>query len=94
MTATADAQLCALRSAQRIYDYEFARCARSPEWKAGALRALRQRAGLQPAPSPYASGTAQDDAWAAGNQAGWQEWAFRSARNQLPGQSGWEGGGA
>ncbi len=76
-------QLCALRAAQRIYDAEFAGCQKSPEWKAGALRGLRHGAGLAPAGCPYAHGTAQGDAWLAGNQAALAEWQHRAVKGQL-----------
>ena len=86
---TPDKQLCSLRTAQQVYEREFAHCQRSPEWKAGALRGLRLAAGLAPAASPYASGTAQDDAWGSGSLAGAAEWKWRAERGQLPGQPGW-----
>ena len=70
---TPDKQLCSLRTAQQVYEREFAHCQRSPEWKAGALRGLRLAAGLAPAASPYASGTAQDDARNAGFQYGYEQ---------------------
>lgn len=72
------AQLCAQRAAQRVYDEEFSRCPRSPEWKAGALRGLRVRAGLAPNGCPYPNGTAQADAWTAGCQAGLAEGRWRA----------------
>lgn len=62
----ADQQLAALRSAQQIYDNEFAPCPRSPEWKLGARAGVWKAMGLMNRRSPYASGTAQDDAWRAG----------------------------
>lgn len=83
-------QLVQLQAAQLVYDREYARCPRSPEWKAGALRGLRLAAGLKPADSPYKLGTAQDDAWIAGNREGMSEWRWRDHRGKLPGQSGWE----
>ncbi len=76
-------QICALRAVQRIYGAQFKDCARSPEWKAGALRGLRQRAGLTPGSCPYPSGTAQSDAWLAGNQAALAEWSLREAQGFL-----------
>lgn len=61
-------------TALHIYGREFRDCARSPEWKAGALRGLQKAMG-EPCPtgSPYTAGTAQDDAWRAGVQAGLTE---------------------
>lgn len=87
-TTTAAAQLSALKIAQRIYDLEFSACPRSPEFKAGALRALRLKAGLTPAASPYESGTARDDAWLAGHQAGLAEWKWQASRAAEAGMSG------
>ena len=75
--------LCALRTTQRIYNAEFRDSHRSPEWKAGALCGLRQRAGLVPCTCPYPSGTAQSDAWLAGNQAALGEWHRREADGGL-----------
>jgi hypothetical protein len=62
-------------TALHIYGREFRDCARSPEWKAGARRGLEKALGeCSPSQgSPYASGTAQDDAWRAGVQAGLAE---------------------
>lgn len=72
-------------SAATIYAQEFDRCAKSPEWKAGALRGLQCALGeAQPlASSPYEGGTAQYDAWQAGIQAGLTEgkWQRRQERN-------------
>lgn len=90
MSAIPTATACTQQAAQQIYEREFALCARSPEWKAGALRGLRRAAGLAVEPSPYKSGTAQDDAWLTGNLVGRNEWGYRAARGQLPGQSGWD----
>ena len=72
---TPDKQLCSLRTAQQVYEREFAHCQRSPEWKAGALRGLQVRLGeATTGPRlPYTPGTAQYDAWAAGIQAGQDE---------------------
>lgn len=65
---------CAQQAAQAIYQTEFHRCQRSPEWKAGALQGLQKIAGcIERCFSPYPSGTAQDDAWRAGVQAGLAE---------------------
>lgn len=69
----------------------FARCARSAEWRAGAFDGLCLAAGLAFTPSPYAPGSAQDDAWSAGHLAGVGEWKSRRAGGRLPGQPGWEG---
>ncbi len=69
----ADQQLAALRSAQQIYDNEFAPCPRSPEWKLGARAGVWKAMGLKSQRSPYANGTAQDDAWRAGFQVGFGE---------------------
>lgn len=80
--ASADVQLQALQLAQQIYHDEFTACPRSPEYKAGALRALRLKAGLAPAASPYESGSARDDAWLAGHQAGLTEWKWQASRAQ------------
>lgn len=64
-----------MKTAQQIYDMEIRDCQRSPEWKAGALRGLQKSCGesAKPAGVPYASGTAQDDAWRAGFQYGLSE---------------------
>ena len=58
-----------------LYDAHFARCAKSPEWKTGALRGLQVRLGeaVTSPGLPYTPGTAQYDAWAAGIQAGQDE---------------------
>ena len=58
-------------TALAVYNVEFRDCARSPEWKAGALRGLQKALG-EPCPtgSPYDCGTAADDAWRAGFQDG------------------------
>ena len=82
MSATTDTPLCALHATQRVYDVEYAHCPRSPEWKAGALRGLRRQAGLQTTGCPYRCGTAQSDAWLAGNLVGMTEWAYRVERAQ------------
>lgn len=89
MLDTTERQLALLRAAAQVYDHEFAACARSPEWKAGALRGLRLAAGLKPEGSPYKGGSAQDDAWRDGCEAGMSEWRWREQRGQLPGQPGW-----
>ena len=85
------ANLCS----EEIYEDEFAHCQRSPEYKAGALSALRLRAGLQHSsdpwgdidrlhsPSPYAAGTAADDAFEAGHLAGLIAWSFAMERAGL-----------
>lgn len=53
--------------AQDIYDREYAGCAKSPEWKAGALYGLRLELGGSRGRAPrYEIGTAPYDAWAAG----------------------------
>ena len=69
----ADRQLVSLRTAQRIYDDEFAACPRSSEWKLGARAGVWKAVGLMSKRSPYASGTAQDDAWRSGFQVGFGE---------------------
>lgn len=69
----ADQQLAALRSAQQIYDNEFAPCPRSPEWKLGARAGVWKAVGLMNKRSPYANASAQDDAWRAGFQVGFGE---------------------
>ena len=38
MSTAANAPLCALHATQRVYDTEYARCPRSPEWKRLAER--------------------------------------------------------
>ena len=78
---TPDKQLCSLRTAQQVYEREFAHCQRSPEWKAGALAGLQRRESPQVRKfSPYKSGTAQDDAWAAGVQYGLILWKFNQEK--------------
>ena len=72
-TLTPDQQLATLRSAQRIYDDEFAACPRSAEWKLGTRAGVWKAVGLMSKRSPYASGTAQDDAWRSGFQVGFGE---------------------
>ena len=62
----ADQQLVSLRTAQRIYDDEFAACPRSSEWKLGARAGVWKAVGLMNKRSPYANASAQDDAWRAG----------------------------
>ena len=69
----ADQQLVSLRTAQRIYDDEFAACPRSAEWKLGTRAGVWKAVGLMSKRSPYASGTAQDDAWRSGFQVGFGE---------------------
>ena len=68
-------------TAQSIYDSEFRNCARSTEWKAGALRGLERGLGstAKQKSCPYAAGTAQADAWDAGFLAGHAEAKFQSA---------------
>ena len=69
----ADRQLVSLRTAQRIYDDEFAACPRSSEWKLGARAGVWKAVGLMNKRSPYANASAQDDAWRAGFQVGFGE---------------------
>lgn len=69
----ADQQLVSLRTAQRIYDGEFAACPRSSEWKLGARAGVWKAVGLMNKRSPYANASAQDDAWRAGFQVGFGE---------------------
>lgn len=60
-----------MSKAQQIFDKEFRDCPRSGEWKAGALRGLQLSLdGDSPSGSPFRGGTAQDDAWRAGVEAG------------------------
>lgn len=62
------------KTPQEVFDAGYRNCQRSPEWKAGALRGLIKAAGCaQRSMSPFKSGTAQDDAWLAGLQAGMAE---------------------
>ena len=67
---------------QQLYNDEVRDCPRSPEWKAGALRGLRKASGDRCDGSPYYSGTAQDDAWLAGNQYGMAVWKHAARRVQ------------
>ena len=48
------------------YSAHIAHCPRSPEWQAGAKAGCGKAHGLPPGPSPYPSGTCQDDARRAG----------------------------
>lgn len=67
--------------ATEIHAQQFARCARSPEWKAGALRGLRLALDEPVADGlPYPAGTAQYDAWQAGIEAGRAEGKWQLAR--------------
>lgn len=72
---------CALRAAQDYFEREIAPCPRSPEWKHGARRGVWRAFGIDSAPSPYASGTAQDDAFLAGMHA-----CYFDAKHHLRGQ--------
>lgn len=83
MSTTANAPLCALHATQRVYDTEYALCPRSPEWKAGTLRGLRKQAGLSQPSCPYPCGTAQSDAWLAGNLVGMAEWKYLADKGQV-----------
>lgn len=71
-------------SATAIYEQEFASCAKSPEWKAGALRGLQVRLGEAATGNnlPYTPGTAQYDAWQAGIHAGQAEAKYQIERGQ------------
>lgn len=66
-------QLQALRSVQAWYDANIASCPRSLEWKHGARAGCWKANGLQPQRSPWASGTAQDDARNAGFDYGYTQ---------------------
>ena len=66
-------QLQALRNVQAWYDAHIASCPRSLEWKHGARAGCWKAHGLQPQRSPWASGTAQDDARNAGFQYGYEQ---------------------
>lgn len=83
MNATTHTPPCVLHATQRVYDTEYAHCPRSPEWKAGALRGLRKQAGLSQPSCPYPCGTAQSDAWLAGNLVGMTEWKYLVERGQV-----------
>ena len=64
---------------EQIYRATIAGCPRSQEWKLGAMAGLKK--GQEPnvaQRSPFPSGTAQDDAWAAGLQYGRQEWTWNA----------------
>jgi len=63
-------QLSAVRAVQVLYEQEIAPCPRSPEWKLGARAGMQRAHGLRPMPSPWASGTCQDDARNAGFHVG------------------------
>ena len=70
-----------MKTAQQIYDAEIKNTPRSAEWKAGALAGLQRRESPQVRKfSPYKSGTAQDDAWAAGVQYGLILWKFNQEK--------------
>lgn len=66
-------QLVGLRTAQRLYQAEFAACPRSKEWKLGARAGVWKALGLTHPRSPYASASAQDDAWRSGYHIGFGE---------------------
>lgn len=68
--AEKDQALCNVQAAMRVYTQEIASCPRSPEWKRGARDGVCKVFGLPMQGSPYASGTAQDDARRAGFQVG------------------------
>lgn len=72
-TPTTNPQLCALRAAQAWYDTHIDHCPRSPEWKHGARAGCFKAHGLTPQPSPWSSGSAQDDARNAGFQHGYAQ---------------------
>ena len=72
-------------AADDFYNQEFAHCPRSPEYKAGALVALRIRAGGDIATgseTPYTIGTAADDAYRSGIQAGYDAWSMHTTTSQ------------
>lgn len=63
-------------TAQELYAKVFSvsRGARSPEYKAGVLAALRNRFDGKPVVSPYHPGTASYDAWSSGLEEGHSIW--------------------
>ena len=66
-----------MKTAKDIYDAIIKGTPRSAEWKAGAAAGLKRRESPEVRQySPYQSGTAQDDAWAAGLQYGLQAWTW------------------
>lgn len=66
-----------MKTAKDIYDAVIKGTPRSAEWKAGAAAGLKRRESPHVRQySPYQSGTAQDDAWAAGLQYGLQAWTW------------------
>ena len=66
-----------LQTPEQIYQASIQGCARSTEWKVGVLAGLNKgKAPHVRQISPYTSGTAQDDAWAAGLQYGLQLWKW------------------
>lgn len=68
-----------MKTPEQIYEAEIARCQRSPEWKCGALAGLRKGAAPSTCSrSPFASGTAQDDAWRAGLAYGRDIWRYEA----------------
>lgn len=76
------ADLVAVRRAQAWYDAHLAHCPRSAEWKHGARAGCFKAHGLAPQCSPWASGTAQDDARNAGFAYGYQQ-AVHELRAQV-----------
>lgn len=60
------------------YIENIAGCPRSPEWKLGAKAGCRIACGMPHERSPWASGTAQDDAFSAGFQ-----WAHAQVAREL-----------
>lgn len=68
-----------------VWAVAFEGCGKSREWQAGALRGLQVRLGEPTTgPSlPYAPGTAEYDAWAAGIQAGHAEARYQLERELL-----------
>ncbi len=62
---------------ETLYKATIQGCPRSKEWKLGAMAGMRKgQTPRIPQLSPFASGTAQDDAWAAGLQYGCQAWIW------------------
>lgn len=71
-------------TAQQVWEWEYRDCTRSAQYKEGALRGLRRALGEVPAVAgaPYAAGTAEQDAWRAGFEAGYEEGKLRRAAAQ------------
>lgn len=74
---------------QTIFNAEFRDCAKSPEYKEGALRGLQKALGQAPTRPgvPYRAGTCQFDAWRAGFDAGVREGRYHLEQREQGGKA-------